>query len=189
MASAARAIAAIHHTPAAALKPGFAAIEQYGNEAGTTRGPWTDLYALAAVVYAAITGAPPAPAADRLANDRVRPLAVVAAGLYGAGFLAAIDAAMAIQPRRRPADHAEFRALMGAIEAPEKVSLAPRPDLMQEPFLVAADSAHEVTVPDPPPPPTPPEAPPVTAPAPMAAAAPARATTPAALPKPRGPAT
>ena len=147
-AAAAHAIEAINHTPAAALKAGFAAIEQYGSEAATTRGPWTDLYALAAVIYAAVTGSEPEPAADRLANDRLRPLAVVAAGLYSARFLTAIDAAMAVQPKQRPADHTEFRALMGDIEAPETVSLAPRPDLMQEPFGGAIASAREVTVPD-----------------------------------------
>jgi len=150
-ASAAHAIEAIHHTPAAALKPGYAAIEQYGSAAGTTRGPWTDLYALAAVVYAAITGSDPPPAAERLTADRLRPLSIVAAGLYGERFLAAIDAAMAVQPRRRPADHAEFRALMGDIEAPEAVSLAPPPDLMQEPFAGVAMRDRVVTVPDRPP--------------------------------------
>ncbi len=65
-------IAALEHTPAAALKPGFAAIEQYGNAAETKRGAWTDLYALAAMIYAAITGSAPAAAADRLAQDRIR---------------------------------------------------------------------------------------------------------------------
>jgi serine/threonine protein kinase len=150
-AAAAHTIAATRHKPAAALKPGFAAIEQYGGEAGSTRGPWTDLYALAAVIYAAITGNEPAAAADRLANDRLRPLGIVAAGLYSAGFLAAIDAAMAVQPKQRPADHGEFRALMGDIEAPEAVSLAPRQDLMQEPFVGRPASDREITVPDRPP--------------------------------------
>ncbi|HEY2559023.1 MAG TPA: serine/threonine-protein kinase [Caldimonas sp.] len=153
-AGAAHAIEAMKHTPAAALKPGYAAIEQYGSEAGTTRGPWTDLYALAAVVHAAITGNDPPPAADRLTEDRMRPLSIVAAGLYSDRFLAAIDAAMAVQPRRRPPDHAEFRALMGDIEAPEAVSLAPAPDLMQEPFTGSPARGREVTVPDPPPTPT-----------------------------------
>ncbi|MEO5843242.1 MAG: protein kinase [Caldimonas sp.] len=147
-AASAHAIEGMNHTPAAALKAGFAAIEQYGSEAATTRGPWTDLYALAAVIYTAITGSEPAPAADRLATDRVRPLATVAAGLYSARFLTAIDAAMAVQPKQRPVDHAEFRALMGDIEAPEAVSLAPRPDLMQEPFAGAAANDREITVPD-----------------------------------------
>jgi len=148
-AAAAHAIEGMNHTPAAALKAGFAAIEQYGSEAATTRGPWTDLYALAAVIYAAITGSEPAPAADRLTHDKLRPLAVVAAGLYSARFLTAIDAAMAVQPKQRPANHTEFRGLMGDIEAPEAVSLAPPADLMQEPFGgAAAAAAREVTVPD-----------------------------------------
>ena len=129
------------------LKPGFAAIELYGSEAATRRGPWTDLYALAAVVQAAITGEAPPAAPDRLNDDTLQPLGQVAAGLYGAGFLAAIDAALAVQPDRRPQDHEQFRALMGDIDAPAPVSLAPRRDLMQELFL--GDSGpREVTVPD-----------------------------------------
>jgi hypothetical protein len=147
-AAAAHAIATAHHTGAAALKPGFAALEQYGSAAGATRGPWTDLYALAAVVYAAITGSAPAAAADRLVDDPVRPLALIAAGLYSDAFLAAVDAAMRVRPEGRPRDHLEFRALMRDIDAPEApVSLAPRRDLMQEPFIgvVAGD---EITVPD-----------------------------------------
>ena len=150
-AAAAHAIEALHHTPAAALKAGFAAIGQYGSESGTTRGAWTDLYALGAVGYAALTGDDPAPAADRLATDRVRPLSLIAAGLYSERFLAAIDAAMAVQPRQRPANHREFRALMGDIEAPEAVTLAPRADLMQELFAGAPTSSRERTVPDLPP--------------------------------------
>ena len=143
-----RTIAALHHTPAAALKPGFAAIEQYGSAAETTRGAWTDLYALAAVVYTAITGTAPAPAADRLAQDHVLPLSSVAAGLFSARFLAAIDAALAVEPERRPRDHLQFRALMGDIDAPEPVELAPPRDLMHEPFVGTREGDREITVPD-----------------------------------------
>ena len=146
LAGAAHAIEAVHHTPAAALKAGYAAIEQYGSAAGSTRGPWTDLYALGALVYAAVTGSEPSPAADRLTEDKLRPLSIVAAGLYSKRFLAAIDAAMAVQPRRRPANHAEFRALMGDMEAPEAAPSAPAPDLMQEPFAAALPKVREVAV-------------------------------------------
>jgi serine/threonine protein kinase len=145
--SAEQTIASLAHTPAAALKPGFAAIEQYGNAAETKRGPWTDLYALAAVVYAAITGSAPAAAADRLAQDPVRPLSLVAANLYDERFLAAIDAAMSVEPERRPQDHQQFRSLMGDIDSPEPVELAPPRDLMHEPF-VGDDGEREITVPD-----------------------------------------
>jgi serine/threonine protein kinase len=41
------------------LEPGYAPIEQYGESASMTQGPWTDLYALASVVHYAITGRAP----------------------------------------------------------------------------------------------------------------------------------
>ena len=149
LASAGHAIEAVQRAPAAALKRGYAAIEQYGSVAGAMLGPWTDLYALAAVVYGAVTGQAPAPAPDRLVADGVPPLGQIAAGLYGAPFLAAIDAALKVQPSGRPASHQQFRALMGDIDAPEApVSLTPRLDLMQEPFLGAASGPREITVPD-----------------------------------------
>ncbi|HZV93946.1 MAG TPA: protein kinase, partial [Caldimonas sp.] len=150
-ASAAHAIAASSHLPAAALKPGYAPIEQYGGVAETTRGPWTDLYSLAAVVYGAITGEEPIAAADRLADDRLAPLSTIAAGLYSPRFLAAVDAALAVQPELRPQDHLHFRALMGDIETPTRLELAPPRDLMHEPFAGRDDRPVEVTVPDPPP--------------------------------------
>ena len=99
------------------------------------------------MIYAAITGSAPAAAADRLAQDPVRPLSLVAAGLYGERFLAAIDAAMAVEPERRPQDHQQFRALMGDIDSPEPLELAPPRDLMHEPF-VGDDGEREITVPD-----------------------------------------
>ena len=146
--AAARAIAEGADTPASALSPGFAAPEQYGPGAAAACGPGTDLYALAAVVYGAIAGAPPDAATDRLTGDSLQPLSQVASGLYSAGFLTAIDAALALDPRSRPQDHAAFRALMGDIEATAAVSLTPPRDLMQEPFLGDASSQREITVPD-----------------------------------------
>ncbi|MDQ6627571.1 MAG: protein kinase [Pseudomonadota bacterium] len=143
-----RALAAAQHTPAVALRPGFAAIEQYGSVAETTRGPWTDLYALAAVVYAAITGVAPPAATARLADDTMPPLSLVASGLYSQPFLAALDLALTVEPDLRPRDHLQFRSLMGDIDAPERVELIPRRDLMQEPFAAGPDRSREVTVPD-----------------------------------------
>ena len=150
--AAARAIAEADNDAASALVPGFAAPEQYAAATDTDTdaacGPWTDLYALAALVYGAIAGAPPDAATDRLTGDSLQPLSQVASGLYSAGFLAAIDSALALRHEDRPQDHAAFRALMGDIAAAEAVSLAPPRDLMQEPFLGDAASHREITVPD-----------------------------------------
>jgi len=53
--------------PKTALRHGFAPGELYRSP--RIPGPWTDIYALAATFYQAITGSPPPPSPDRLAND------------------------------------------------------------------------------------------------------------------------
>ena len=142
------AIATVQGAPASALKPGYAALEQY-DRALSECGPWTDLYALGAILHTAIAGEAPQPAPERRADDKLKPLTLVAAGLYSPAFLAAIDAALALTPQGRPADDIAFRTLMGDMDAPPvAVSLAPRRDLMQEPFIGEAPGPREVTVPD-----------------------------------------
>src|ERR1044071_1414740 len=51
------------------LKPGYAPLEQYGESPGLKQGPWTDLYALASMIYFAVTGRPPEPAIARVVHD------------------------------------------------------------------------------------------------------------------------
>ena len=77
-----------------------------------TQGAWTDIYALACVVYYAITGKTPTSSVERLMDDRLVPIAVEAKGRYGDGFLRAIDAALAVRPQDRPQNEAQFRALL-----------------------------------------------------------------------------
>ncbi len=93
----------------AILKPGYAPVEQYAEVPGLKQGPWTDLYALSAVVYAAITGHKPPAAVGRSVADSYVPLVQQAAGRYSAGFLQAIDRGLQVRPEDRPASVAEFR--------------------------------------------------------------------------------
>ena len=108
-----RVIGDMTHALTVMLKPGYAPIEQYGDVATMAQGAWTDLYALACVVYFAITGKTPMSSVERLMDDRLERLSVLAAGRYSSAFLAAVDAALAVRPADRPQSGREFRALLG----------------------------------------------------------------------------
>jgi len=95
------------------LKPGYAPIEQYAEDLSMKQGPWTDLYALASVMYFAITGGPPIPAVSRVMTDRLLPLTGRMEGRYSRGFLQAIDAALALRPEDRPQSVSAFREILG----------------------------------------------------------------------------
>ena len=107
-----RVIGDMTHALTVVLKPGYAPIEQYGDVATMTQGAWTDLYALACVLYFAITGKVPMSSVERLMDDRLEPLSRAAAGRYSLRFLQAIDAALAVRPQDRPQTDAAFRALL-----------------------------------------------------------------------------
>jgi serine/threonine protein kinase len=98
------------------LKPGYAPIEQYAEVPNMKQGPWTDLYALASVVYFAIEGKAPVPAVARVMSDPLVPLAQSAAGRYSDTFLRAVDRALSVRPDDRPQNIAEFRQLLGFVE-------------------------------------------------------------------------
>ncbi len=114
------------------LKPGYAPVEQYAEIPGMKQGPWTDVYALAAVVYFAIMGKTPPPSVGRLLNDTFVPLTQAAAGRYSHDFLAAIDHALVIKPELRTQSIEQLRAELGLDgsarppPAPPPVEVAPR---------------------------------------------------------------
>ena len=144
-----RVIGDMTHALTVVLKPGYAPIEQYGDVASMTQGAWTDLYALACVVYYAITGKTPMSSVERLMDDRLEPIATVAAGRYSGAFLRAIDAALAVRPQDRPQNEARFRALLDAdLPAPTPgPASAPTPlPLSHEPFA-GTEQHHYKTVP------------------------------------------
>jgi len=98
------------------LKPGYAPIEQYAEMPNMKQGAWTDLYALASVVYFAITGRAPVPSVARVMSDALVPLVKSAAGRYSEPFLRALDQALSVKPEDRPQNIAEFRRALGLPE-------------------------------------------------------------------------
>jgi hypothetical protein len=130
------------------LKPGYAPIEQYDEIPGMKQGPWTDLYALGALMHFAITGRPPPPSVGRLVHDAWVPLSQAAAGRYSAGFLAAIDAVLAARPDDRPRNVAQWRARLAdpAGGAPQPAA-APAVDEPPAPHTHTPTTARSTTVP------------------------------------------
>jgi serine/threonine protein kinase len=119
------------------LKPGYAPVEQYAEVPGMKQGPWTDVYALAAVVYYAIMGKTPPTSVGRLMNDSYVPLAQAAAGRYSPKFLQAIDRALVVKPEERTPSVEALRHELGL----DTMAPPPRPAPRAEGKRVAASSS------------------------------------------------
>jgi serine/threonine protein kinase len=88
------------------LKPGYAPEEQYRSRG--RQGPWTDIYALGATFYRAITGRVPSESPDRLAEDNLVPPSHMGIEIP-ASSEAALMKALAVKADDRFQTVAEFR--------------------------------------------------------------------------------
>jgi serine/threonine protein kinase len=88
---------------------GYAPFEQYHEDG--KQGAWSDIYALSAVMYRAITGKKPPEATRRLKDDPCEKLSARAAGQYSPAFLQAIDDGLVVDESKRPQSVAAWRAL------------------------------------------------------------------------------
>jgi len=104
------------HALTVILKPGYAPIEQWGEVPGMKQGPWTDVYALGALIHFGIMRRTPPPSVGRLVNDSYEPLARVAAGRYSQRFLEAVDRTLVVRPEHRTQSIAQFRDESGLNE-------------------------------------------------------------------------
>ena len=92
------------------LTPEYAAPEQ--SFAGGEIGAWTDIYALAATAYRAITGDTPSPASERVLTQAEPTLRGEETTVeFADHFLWAIEAGLALRPEDRPRDVAAWRML------------------------------------------------------------------------------
>ncbi len=119
----------------AVVTVGYTPIEQY-NISQEDQGAWSDIYAMAAVLYEAVTGEMPVDSITRATalqvkrdTDPLPPSRRSAARDYSAGFLDAIDWGLQFKAEDRPQTVAQWREAMFADNAPVRRPMAPRRDL------------------------------------------------------------
>jgi hypothetical protein len=109
----------------AILKPSYAPIEQYAEMTQMRQGPWTDLYALGAVMHFLLFGVPPAPATARAMQDDVEPIEQRVLPGVSQRLLEAVGWTLRVRPLERPQNVAELRAaLKGLAPVPARVPAA-----------------------------------------------------------------
>lgn len=80
--------------------PGFAAPEMYRRD--SQLGPWTDIYAIGACIYACMQGIPPNEAPQRQDKDRLTLALNKLRGVYSDNLIEVVEWCMAMDPLSRP---------------------------------------------------------------------------------------
>ena len=122
------------------FKSGYSAPEQYTSNADRY-GPWTDIYAFAAMLHRSISGARPIEATSRQLSDELKPATLVGKGRYRDRFLKGIDWALKLPPQDRPQSIPEWRKqLLDGSGAPVPMArtrvLSGRTRILEEPLPV-----------------------------------------------------
>ena len=116
------AVSARSHSVTTIVTPGYAPIEQYSSRGN--QGPWTDIYALGAVCYKALTGETPVDSIDRLTDDPLVPLVERNMNSTSLAFLQSIDLTLQVIEDDRPQNVVEWNTAI-AEGAPTATEIDP----------------------------------------------------------------
>ena len=107
----------------AVLTPGYAPLEQYSGQGN--QGPWSDIYAMAGVLYRAYTNENPPDAVSRLKGDTVPARLAQLRGRVSEPALNAMQWALSLDEKQRPATVEVWKhALEGKTPSPASVRVA-----------------------------------------------------------------
>lgn len=105
------------------LTPGYAPLEQYSSDGH--QGPWSDIYAMAGVLFRALVSENPPDAVSRMKGDTLPAKLAAARGRVSEPFLRAVEWALALDEKQRPQSVEEWqRALAGQAAAPATTRMA-----------------------------------------------------------------
>jgi len=116
------------------ITPGYAPFEQYHDDGN--QGPWSDLYALGAVVHRILVDEKPPDATKRIRSDSYQPLQKRLGGHYSPDLLAAVDWALAPFEEDRPQSVCQWRNMLSQLtkpttQKPPPAAATPTPDAPQ----------------------------------------------------------
>ncbi len=119
------AIGGVTKSLTSVLTPGYAPLEQYSSNGH--QGPWSDIYAMAGVMYRALVNDNPPDAVSRMKGDTLPGKLGLVRGRVSEPFLRAIEWALALDEKLRPQSVTDWKsALQGQAAAPATTRLTPQ---------------------------------------------------------------